>query len=64
MKFNGAKKPALTIGKIVEVPTEIPFKASAKKTEVAETSKKETPKKETAREKKARLAQEAKEEKA
>src|ERR1700759_2367720 len=34
MKFNGAKKPALTIGKIVEVPTEIPFKASAKKTEV------------------------------
>src|ERR1700743_1466336 len=36
MKFNGAKKAALSIGKVVEVPTEIPFKGSAKKTETAE----------------------------
>ena len=33
MKFNGAKKPALSIGAIVEVPTEIPFKKSKKDSE-------------------------------
>ena len=57
MKFNGAKKASLTIGKIIEIPTDIPFKGSSKAKETAET-----PKKETAKEKKERLAEEAKDE--
>jgi LysM repeat protein len=72
MKYNGAKKAALTIGKIIDVPTSMPFKGSSKAKETAETSKKtsqekskkeeaDVPKKETKKEKKERLAQEAKE---
>jgi len=57
MKFNGKKKAVLSIGTIVEVPTDIPYKKS-KKTEEADA-----PKKETKKEKKERLAREAKEEK-
>jgi len=56
MKFNGKKKATLTIGTIVEIPTEIPFKKSGKAKETAEE-----PKKETKKEKKERLAEEAKE---
>lgn len=59
MKFNGAKKAVLSLGKIIEVPTEIPFRHSSKTKEIAET-----PKKETAKQKKERLADEAKEERA
>ncbi|HVW96753.1 MAG TPA: LysM peptidoglycan-binding domain-containing protein [Mucilaginibacter sp.] len=33
MKFNGAKKQTLTIGKIINVPTDIPFKSVKKKKE-------------------------------
>ena len=67
MKFNGAKKPALSIGAIVEVPTEIPFKKSKKDSEPTETASKKSKKdkepiektaKETKKEKKARLAKE------
>jgi len=53
MKFNGSKKATLTIGAIVKVPTDIPYKKSTK----------EIAKKETAAQKKARLAEEAKAEK-
>lgn len=55
MKFNGAKKETLSLGKVVNVPTDIPFKKSKK--ESAEAAVKETKK-----EKKARLAREEKEE--
>jgi LysM repeat protein len=54
MKFNGAKKETLSLGKIVNVPTDIPYKKSKK--EAAEAAVKETKK-----EKKARLAREEKE---
>jgi LysM repeat protein len=52
MKFNGKKKAILSIGTIVEVPTDQPFKKSgkAKETEQAAT--------ETKKEKKERLAKE------
>ncbi len=56
MKFNGSKKATLTIGSIVEVPTDQPFKKSGKSKETIEKAVKETKK-----EKKERLAQEAKE---
>jgi LysM repeat protein len=71
MKYNGKKKAVLSIGAVVEVPTEIPYKKSAKQDESAETPKKgskkvneetaDAPKKETKKEKKLRLAKEAKE---
>ncbi len=67
MKFNGAKKETLSLGKIIYVPTDIPFKKSKKeKSEsVAKESKKaKVPEHETKQEKKARLAREAKEERA
>ncbi|MGN6397252.1 MAG: DPBB and LysM peptidoglycan-binding domain-containing protein [Mucilaginibacter sp.] len=67
MKFNGAKKETLSLGKIIYVPTDIPFKKSKKeKSEsVAKESKKaKVPEHETKKEKKARLAREAKEERA
>jgi len=32
MKYNGKKKAVLSIGTVVEVPTEIPFKKSSKET--------------------------------
>ncbi|ASU34050.1 LysM peptidoglycan-binding domain-containing protein [Mucilaginibacter xinganensis] len=54
MKFNGAKKETLSLGKIVEVPTDMPFKKSKKEKEEAAV-------KETKKEKKARLAREEKE---
>jgi LysM repeat protein len=47
MKFNGSKKTTLTIGAIVEVPTEMPFKKSSK--ESSEKSAKETKKEKAAR---------------
>lgn len=56
MKFNGKKKAVLSIGTIIEIPTEIPFKKTSKTKETAEA-----PKKETKKEKKERLAREAKE---
>src|SRR3984885_14520386 len=59
MKYNGSKKEALTIGKIIEIPTSMPFKGSSKVKETADS-----PKKETAKQKKERLAEEAKEERA
>lgn len=55
MKFNGSKKATLSIGAIIKVPTDIPYKKSAKEKEIA--------KKETAKEKKTRLAEEASAEK-
>jgi LysM repeat protein len=55
MKFNGKKKAILSIGTVVEVPTDMPFKKS-KKEEVADA-----PAKETKKEKKERLALEEKE---
>jgi LysM repeat protein len=55
MKFNGAKKATLTLGKIIDIPTEIPFKKSSKAKETADV-----PKKETVKAKKERLAREAK----
>ena len=71
MKFNGAKKPALSIGAVVEVPTELPFKKSKESSETAsKKSKKEAEpsekvaksnKKETKTEKKQRLAKEQEE---
>jgi LysM repeat protein len=51
MKFNGSKKAILTIGSIINIPTEQPYKKTTK----------EVDKKETAKEKKARLAKEAEE---
>jgi len=71
MKYNGSKKATLTIGKVISVPTNMPFKGSSKpkgtadapKKEKTESPKKETadaPKKETAKQKKERLAEEAK----
>ncbi|HEY8931604.1 MAG TPA: LysM peptidoglycan-binding domain-containing protein [Mucilaginibacter sp.] len=54
MKFNGAKKETLSLGKIINVPTDIPFKKS-KKEKAAEQAA------ETKKEKKARLAREEKE---
>jgi len=56
MKYNGKKKAALSIGAIIEVPTDIPYKKSAKEKQMADA-----PKKETKKEKKARLAREAEE---
>jgi len=55
MKFNGHKKAILSIGSIVEVPTDQPYKKSGKG---KETEKVAT---ETKKEKKARLAREEKE---
>src|SRR6185503_192800 len=55
MKYNGSKKATLTIGKVISVPTNMPFKGSSKSKETAEA-----PKKETAKQKKERLAEEAK----
>jgi LysM repeat protein len=57
MKFNGSKKETLSLGKIVNVPTDIPYKKSKKASEEASV-------KETKKEKKARLASEAKAEEA
>jgi LysM repeat protein len=51
MKFNGSKKAILTIGSIINVPTDQPYKKTTK----------EVAKKETAKEKKVRLAKEAEE---
>jgi len=59
MKYNGSKKETLTIGAIVKVPTDIPYKKSHKEKETSEKVVKETKK-----EKKERLAREAKEAKA
>jgi LysM repeat protein len=56
MKFNGSKKATLSIGSIIDVPTDQPFKKSGKSKEASEKAVKETKK-----EKKERLAQEAKE---
>jgi LysM repeat protein len=41
MKYNGSKKTTLTIGAIVEIPTEIPFKKSGKEDQPEKLSKKE-----------------------
>lgn len=57
MKFNGSKKETLTIGEIVKVPTDMPYKKSLKNND---SEKAVT---ETKKEKKARLAREAKENK-
>jgi LysM repeat protein len=57
MKFNGSKKSALSIGAIVEIPTEIPFKKSAKEKESAEV-----PEKLSKKEKKEKAEREAKDE--
>jgi LysM repeat protein len=54
MKYNGSKKETLTIGAIVEVPTDKPFKKSSQEKIAKETKK----------EKKARLARERQEVKA
>jgi LysM repeat protein len=54
MKFNGSKKETLSLGKIVNVPTDMPFKKSRKEKEQAAA-------KENKKEKKARLAHEEKE---
>ncbi len=59
MKFNGSKKATLSIGTIVNVPTDMPYKKSGK---VKETSDKAV--KETKKEKEKRLAREATEAKA
>src|SRR5580704_12531035 len=60
MKFNGKKKAALSIGAIVEVPTDIPYKKSHREKETTEkVAKSEKVGKETKKEKKARLAREA-----
>lgn len=58
MKFNGSKKQILSIGKIINVPTDQPFKKgkSKKETELADK-----PSKETKKEKKAKLAREEEE---
>src|SRR5471030_3193618 len=56
MKFNNSKKETLTIGAIVKVPTDVPYKKSGKGKSASEKIVKETKK-----EKKARLAREAKE---
>ena len=53
MKFNGKKKATLSIGTIVEVPTDQPFKKSSKRKETSDEAVKETKK-----EKKERLANE------
>ena len=55
MKYNGSKKETLTIGAIISVPTDIPYKKSKER-----ESEKVT--KETKKEKKVRLAREAEEE--
>ncbi|MDP9081554.1 MAG: LysM peptidoglycan-binding domain-containing protein [Bacteroidota bacterium] len=60
MKFNGSKKQTLSIGKIVEVPTDQPFKKSKSKSKEKEAVA-DKPAKETKKEKKARLAREEKE---
>lgn len=57
MKFNGSKKGVLSIGQIIYIPTEIPYRKSKSKRELAEIHKKESIK-----EKKARLEKEAREE--
>jgi LysM repeat protein len=51
MKYNGSKKETLSIGAIISVPTDVPYKKSSAEKIVKETKK----------EKKARLAREAKE---
>lgn len=53
MKYNGSKKETLSIGAIISVPTDMPYKKSSTEKVVKETKK----------EKKARLAREAKESK-
>jgi LysM repeat protein len=55
MKYNGAKKAALSIGKVIEIPTNMSAKGSSKAKETADA-----PKKETAKQNKERLAEEAK----
>ncbi|MES2112900.1 MAG: LysM peptidoglycan-binding domain-containing protein [Bacteroidota bacterium] len=65
MKFNGAKKETLSLGKTIYVPTDIPFKKGKKESTESvakETKKAKVPEHETKKEKKARLAREAKEE--
>jgi LysM repeat protein len=57
MKFNDSKKETLTIGEIVKVPTDMPYKKSSKNND---SEKAVT---ETKKEKKARLAKETKENK-
>ncbi len=64
MKFNGKKKATLSIGAIVEVPTNEPYKKSHKEKETPEkVAKSDKAVKETKKEKKARLAAEAQDEK-
>src|SRR6185503_6029491 len=53
MKYNGSKKEILTIGAIISVPTDMPYKKSSAEKIVKETKK----------EKKVRLAREAREDK-
>lgn len=60
MKFNGKKKAILSIGTIIEVPTDQPFKKSSKANKEQEASTK----KETKKEKKERLAREEEDAKA
>lgn len=57
MKFNGSKKGVLSIGQIIYIPTEIPYRKKEKAGELAESRKKETKK-----EKKERLEKEARDE--
>ncbi len=54
MKFNGAKKETLSLGKIIDVPTDMPFKKSKKEKAAEQVA-------ETKKEKKATLAREEKE---
>src|SRR5271155_2302547 len=41
MKFNGSKKATLSIGSIVEVPTDMPYKKSGKVKETSDKTVKE-----------------------
>ncbi|WP_428331234.1 LysM peptidoglycan-binding domain-containing protein [Mucilaginibacter sp.] len=61
MKFNDSKKETLSIGAIVEVPTDQPYKKTSSKKEKTKEVAEKPEKKETKKEKKERLAQEAKE---
>jgi LysM repeat protein len=61
MKYNGAKKQTLSIGAIVNVPTDLPYKKSAKEKSKISEEVADAPKKETKKEKKARLAREEQE---
>jgi LysM repeat protein len=62
MKFNGSKKTTLSIGTIVEIPTEIPFKKSEKTEKAEKKEKSEQPEKLSKKEKKEKAEREAKEE--